>query len=464
MRSPLWKRRRPARARRRRPPSTLASGFAALLVAACAALRAPEAPPLPVAAEDRPYLISPLAGFPAAVPLPLQREVEAAHRQLLEEGDASAAGEHAARWLAADPAFHPATVLLAAVDAAGGRWGEARDRLAPIAAAMPGYLAARLLLGRTLEHLEELPGAVAAYHAVADQSALAAASVTRLRPRAAAILALRIEDALARSRLEAAREALAALEAWAPQSEEALEAALAVGEAAGEPERALLAARRLAAARPADLELRARLAELELAAGDAGTGLRLLEELAAARPDDAALAERLVAARFQWRLQLLPPAVRELRGQAVLSRADFAALVYWLFPTVRHGRPERATIATDILDHPARREIAHVVNLELLDVDADLHLFHPGRAISRQEALTAVLRLLANQQPPAACAQPAAVPPGAPSPAVCEAAHRCLLIASPADCLPSAFLSGAEAIAMAHRGLAQLGTGDDAAP
>lgn len=449
-----------ARGRRTAARSSRATGLLLLLAAVgCAGLQPRPTPTSSFAAADRPFLVSPLQGYPFTLALERAQEITATHRALVETGAVGPATRGAAQWLAADPGFHPALVLLASVDFGAGRWQEVTTRLEPVVAELPRYGAAQLLVGRTRERLEEIPAAIAAYAAVADQETAAAASVIRLRPRAAEILGARIDDALARGRLDVARQALDQLTQWAPGTLATLRAELAVGEAASEPQRALAAARRLAQLEPGDRALAERLADLEIQAGDAGRGLQILEELAASQPTDGALAEHLAEARFRWRLQLLPAHVRDLAERAVLSRADFASLVFWLFPTVRHGRVEGATIASDILESPVRREIARVVNLGLLAVDPDLHLFHPERAISRQEALDAFLLLLRDHRSAAPCGDAPAV--GGSAEGTCTAAHRCGLIAEVGDCLPSAPLSGAEAMALARHGGGLLGENEE---
>lgn len=425
----------------------------------CAGYRARPAAVSPFAAADRPFLTSPVHGYPRLVPLQRERELVAVYRELVEAGALDAATASASQWLAADPGLHPARVLLAMADFGAGRWRDAVARLEAVTAELPSYVAAQLLLGRAHERLEEIPAAVAAYAAVAGTDPLAAASVTRLRPRAVEIVGARFAEALARGRLDVAREALRGLQEWAPTSPVALEAELALAEADGEPERALAAARRLAELDPADRGLAERLAVLELAVGDAGRGLDILEGLAAADPADTALAERLTQARFRWRMQLLPEHVRDLGARTALTRGDFAVLVYWLFPSIRHGRAAGATIASDILDSPVQREIARVINLGLLGVDPVLHLFHPHRTITRQEAIEALLRLLLSQQP-----QPACVGTGGALASVegaCAAARRCELIAEVADCLPSEPLSGAEALRLGRRGGGLLADSED---
>jgi tetratricopeptide (TPR) repeat protein len=420
----------------------------------CASRGRPE-PASPFRAEDRPFLVSPAEGYPLVISLRREQELGTIYRALVESGAVIEASREATRWLTADPGFHPATVLQAMVDFGAGDWQEAAARLEPVAGELPGYGAAQLLLGRTLERLERVPEAVAAYAAVADRQPAASAAVSRLGPRAAEILRARVEEALRRGRTDLAREALQQMEAWAPGTVATLEAQLAAGTALGEPETALAAARELASREPDDADLALRLATLELEVGDAGRGLRILEDLAARQPEDAVLAEELAEARFRWRLDLLPAHVRDLESRAVLTRADFAALVFWLFPSVRHGRAEGATIATDVLESPVRREIVRVVNLGLLSVDPELHLFHPQRAITRLEAMDGLLRLLRSQRPVTACAETQVASVASADP-VCTAAQRCGWIPDAADCRAASELSGQEAMALLRHGTALI--------
>lgn len=418
----------------------------------------PRAEPRPaVPAGDLGYLVSPVDGYARALPLAAEQELDEAHQALVRSGETAAADALAAELFAAQPELEPALVLAAQAAFVRGEWGRVAELLDPVAADTPGYVAAQLVRGRAAEKALDVVAAMGAYFAVREQSALAAASVERLRGAATEALGRRLEDALERGRTDLARRALAELEQWAPEAESTLEGALALGEAEADGERALSAARRLSRLRPGDRELLETLAGWELRAGDAGAGLRILEELAAAYPEDAALQDRAAGARFQWRLQLLPDPVRQLPRGAQLSRGDLAGLLYWLFPAVRHGRTEQATIATDILEHPLRREIARVVNLGVMDVEAGVHHFRPLEPATRREALAAVLALLGGARPAAACLGGAVVRAGEDSETVCRLATACALISSPADCLPHGPVSGETAVEIARRGLEQLG-------
>ncbi|MEZ5331350.1 MAG: hypothetical protein R2991_04720 [Thermoanaerobaculia bacterium] len=434
----------------KRPERTPSERAAAALLAvalACAGCAGtgsrpePSARP-PVPGDDLGYLVPPLDGYPAALPLTAERELSEAHRALVAEGDTARAEELAARWLEEQPDLAPARVLAAQVAFVRGDAGRVQELLEPVVTREPRYVAAQLVRGRAAEREEDIVAAMGAYFAIREDSPLARASVQRLRGPASEALRRRFDDALGRGRTDLARRALAELEQWSPNDEPTLEAALALGEAEGDAARALSAARRLAQRRPGDRGILEAQARWELEAGDAGTGLRLLEELAAAYPDDPRLQDRAAAARFQWRLQLLPATVRPLADGPQLSRGDLAGLLYWLFPSVRYGRAEQATIATDILDHPLRREIARVINLGVMDVEPGLHHFRPLEPATRREALAAVLGLLGESRPPAACLAGAEVRAGEDSETVCRLAAVCGLIPAEADCLPQGAISG----------------------
>src|SRR4029079_18610301 len=108
-------------------------------------------------------------------------------------------------------------------------------------------------------------------------------------------------------------------------------------------------------------------------------------------------AEKLGWAKYRFRLQLLPANVRTIAERPQLTRASFAALLYWLSPDVRYGRGGSVRIATDILETEHRDEIMRVLNLGLFDVDETLHRYYPDNAITLGDALSALLRLLAGR-------------------------------------------------------------------
>lgn len=425
---------------------------AALLVFGCASGGGKAPVPSPVAAEDRPFLLPPASGYPLAMDLELVDRLAKANRDLLS-GAASPAQtlSVAGGMLAADPGLHGALVLAAQADFVRRDYEAAAARLAPVVGALPGYLAARLLEGRAREKLGELVEAYEAYQAIAARNREAAARAAAIEPRAVEILGRRIQDGLARGRLDEALSDLARLQAWAPDDPATLAAAAEVAAASDDPTRELEVVRELSARDPDDSALLARRADLEIEVGDASAGLRILEGLVERYPDDAGLAERLARAQFRWRLQLLPAEAQRLAELQELDRADYAVLLFWLFPEVRYGRASRAMIANDILDHPQREQIVRVINLDLMDVDPSLHHFEPYRPVNRYEVLSGLLALLDRQDPPLACLGASGADLSASS--VCGVAARCGIVPETAECLPGSTLSGGEAVEMASRAL-----------
>ena len=221
---------------------------------------------------------------------------------------------------------------------------------------------------------------------------------------------------------------------------------------AGDPRGELAAVKALQASRPKDLALSLRRGQLELAVGDARAGLALIERLAAGAPADAELQAELARAKFAWRLLNAPEQVRGLRDKVAIQRADFAVLLYWMVPQIRTARPGAAQIASDIVDHVSREEIARVANLGLMSIDETLHRFSPEAPLRRADAVAALLRLLASGDSAGGCSLPRIG--GRES--LCKAGADCGLLEDAVLCQAGAGISGAEAIEMLRRALDRL--------
>jgi hypothetical protein len=279
----------------------------------------------------------------------------------------------------------------------------------------------------------------------------AAAKAREVRPRALEIARQRLDQQLSRGRLADAEAQLAFLARWAPDDVGTWEATRAVAQAAHDPRRELMAVRRLVSFPGAAQELKENLARLEVESGDAAAGVRIYEDLLRAVPADARLAEQLAWAKYRFRLQLLPADVRGIAAGGPVSRAGFAALLYWLAPDVRYGRGGAVRIATDILETEHRDEIMRVLNLGLLDVDETLHRFYPDSAIGRGDALAALLRLLVERGKVACVSGLSARSIGRDN--ACGLAAACRLESEAAGCLAGAPLAGAEAADLIQRAL-----------
>ncbi len=444
---------------RRRVAGTGLAVVALLLGVACSGAPKPRAGPTAgpwdARRPDLPYLLSPLEGYPLVADAAREARVSAAFGALITQGDAGAARAVADQLLADDPGFHPAVVLAAAVEFLERDPAAAVARLGPVAAELPGYVAAGLLLGRSAEAVGDLVAAFAAYRQTVHP--LAAGRVAELEPRALEVVHRRLEDALRRGRLDEAEDHLARLLEWAPEDILRYRAEAQLAAALGDGPAELEALRALTGREPGDEAVLARRGELELALGDPGAGLQIFRDLAQRHPGDPWYEDRLAAAKFRWRLQSLPPRVQRLAQLPELARGDFAVLLYWLVPGVRFDRTTSARIAADVLEDPRRDEIVRVVNLGLMQVDETLHLFAPDRRLVRGEALAALIAVLARSDQRVACLERAALNPQPSRASVCQTAQRCQLIADPAECLAGSPVAGGEALELVRRALKLLG-------
>ena len=408
--------------------------------AACAS--APVRGPARFEVGDAQLLVDPRTGFPDEVQLSDGEQLAALHRLLLE-GRTGEAAEPLGRLAAVAPLS--AAVLQAELEIVEGRPEGARDRLLPVVAVYPGYSAAQAVLGLAAERLGEIVDAYGAYEAAGLP--VTAARNEILRPRVLEVLDRRIGSGLAGGDLAAAQRALERLEAWAPGLPTTLQRQWDVARATGDGRKELTAVRGLAAGDPSDEELQRSLAALELDWGDPGAALRLYESLARAHPEEGELTASVRRARQPFRLSLVPPQVRQLADREALDRGEFAALLYWMVPAVRTSRGV-GRIASDVLDHPRRREIVRVVNLGILDVDDARHTFSPERPLTQHEARLAALRVLALQGED--CVSGRSVSGPLPVSLACDLALACGLEAA-GGCAAQAAVPGSLAIEFSRR-------------
>jgi hypothetical protein len=401
--------------------------------------------------REHAYLLTPFDGFAGSADAARRARIERAHDELMSTGSSESAGRTAADVLAESPGFPPALVLAAQVDFVKGDDQTVVERLLPVGDGQANYTASQLLLGRAAERLGDVALAYAAFRAIATRSGLAFSRTGELHPKALTAVGQRLHEALDQKKTDEAAHQLSLLQTWAPNEEVTLEGERAVAVTQGDKKAELVAVRGLLARHPGDVPLLERRADLELDTGDPGAGLKIIEDLYDRHPHDGELASRLAAAKFRWRLSLLPADVREVVRRPELTKAELAILIYWLAPEVRYGRPAAGRIATDVLDHPHREEIVRVVNLGLMDVDPTLHRFGPGQTMRRGPALRTLNRLLVGFGPEVACVRAAA---GAGS---CAATVDCQLVDDEEECDSSDTLTGEEAVELIRRALHVLG-------
>ncbi len=429
-----------------------AAGYLGLaVVVACAPVKT-AAPAMGVDPELRPFLPDPVS---ECIPVPAPgaaAELRAIHRELLRSADGAAALAATTPWIARDPDLLSAQVLRGEALLVAGQPRETVTLLAPYAARSQECAPLTLVLARAQEAAGDLPEAFAGYLAATGVPAEAAQRARAISAGALEMTRIRFSEALAAGRREAAAWHLGRMERFWPNSEAALRSGMDMARAAGDARSELAAVKALQASLPEDSALALRRGQLELEVGDARTGLALIEALAAASPADVALQTELGRAKFAWRLLNAPEQVRGLRRKIVLTRSDFAVLLYWMVPQIRTARPGAAQIASDIVDHESRDEIARVANLGLMSIDETLHRFSPDAALRRSDAVAALLRLLANGQSAAACGMPRV----GGRDALCKAGVACGLFEDPLLCQAGSGISGAEAIEILRRALDRL--------
>jgi hypothetical protein len=471
----------------RRAPLALIALLLPLALAACVESRPavhPAPPPESDAAanlrREHAYLLNPMEGYAQNVDPGRRERMERAYDALVTTGSVVPARQTAAELLSVAPSLAPAKVLAAQVDFAEGNYQAVVMRLLPVGDAQANYTASQLLLGRAAELAGDLPLAYSAYRAIATRNAKAFERTGDLHARALSALGDRLQKNLRAAvpgddHLAEAQRQLALLEAWGPGELPTLEGARAVAVARHDAKAELEAVKGLSARQANDRELLDRRADLELEVGDPGAGLKIVQDLAEHHPEDAALKDKVRIAKFRWHVSLLPADVREVVKKPELNRADLAVLLYWLVPQVRYGKTNAGRIATDILDHPHREEIVHVVNLGLMDVDPTLHRFSPTAPLRRGAALRTLGRLLGGFGRRVACTSGAAGAGGvagsngvggsgggvgaggvgAMSP--CDLGVACGLTADEESCDAGDALSGADALEWIGRCLQLLG-------
>ncbi len=406
-----------------------------------------------VSTQEVPFLLPPDEGWSGTLTPSQSSWLSDRHRGLLGGDDLTRLRAEIVAELARDPDFVPASVLEAQTRFVERQYQSVLDSLEPIRQASPGYVAAEVTYGRAAERVGRTLVAFEAYWSVKQDAAAAAQRVEAMLDTVIERLGRQVDEQLAEGLVAEAEETVAKMDLYAPEDVRTLQAAQGLAAASGDLT-ALLARLRTATDEPgADPELVRRRVELELQVGDPAAAVRLAEGLTAADPADPGLAELLRRAQFTWRLNVLPPEVRRLARVGELSRADFAVLVYWLFPSVRYGRSAEGRIATDIIDHPERERIVRVINLGLLEVDS-VHRFEPDRAITAGDAQRALLRLLEGSETGATCLGSSGRL--APSADLCAAAQSCGLAGVEEECDPAAGLSGAQALELIRRTLAGI--------
>ena len=426
----------------------------------CASAPAPiERPDNRPAGDVARFLLPPVDSYPDDLIPSRRAELLRAHGALLERGETEVARSAAEALLAQDPGLIGAHVLIAQADFVEGSLNEAFRRLIGRLESYPRYRPGQLLLGRAAELSGDLVEAYAAYRRIESDPA-ASDRLRRIESQALRALRRDIDRAVESGELERAESSLSRLITWSPQDLATYESQRRVAVAADDPQRELEAVRLIDPASGGDRELMVRQATLEMEVGDPEAAVNLYEGLNRAHPNEPELVEGLAAAKFRWRLQMLPEEVASMLTRSegeTLTRADFAGLLYWVVPGLRSGRTDGGRIVSDILGHPQRNAVVRLVNLGILDVaDDTLHQFAPDRSIMRGSALAGLLNSARYLGVRPSCLRDFLTSSSANTTVVCEAAARCGLIEAESQCSPNQVLTSADASEAIRRTLELL--------
>ncbi|MEE2775454.1 MAG: hypothetical protein VYE73_01640 [Acidobacteriota bacterium] len=393
------------------------------------------------------YLVDPSLepGLDAAA----ARRLRLGFESLIARADIAAAAGEAQRLLEVNPSLEPARLLAAQAEFASGDVEAAYQTLASSIGDAGASAALRLLLGRTAELGGHYVVAHEAYRSLDDGPGPGSTGAVATYELALEQVEHDLAADLDAGRVDRAAAGLARLRGWEPMgSLRTLDAERRLARARGELDAELDALRGLVGGGRNQRVFVERRAELEMELGDPELGLETFERLLDSHPGDLELAERVVSARVRWRLRLLPEDVQAVSAAAELTRADFAALLFWLVPGVRQGGGGDARIATDVLDHARRGEIVRVLNRGLMQIDDRRHEFGPDRIMQRAEAIRALLSTLRLNGDE--CARESAA-------ADCDSAVACEILADLGQCHGDSSLTGSGAVTLLGRTLNRLG-------
>jgi tetratricopeptide (TPR) repeat protein len=367
--------------------------LALVLLAGCASAPPPAGPPDP----DAPFAFRSPADFP------LEGTVVPADSSRIARGLAELkSGRLAdARRIfqagAAGPSSLRFRLGVAYVDLASSRWELARSELEAILVLAPGWfpaVEARADLDAAEGRLRE---AFDAYRELAssDPSDPSDPRISRrldaVRSSLLASLGKDAERNLADGNLAAARLAALAAVDVDPSVPDGYGLVSKVAEADGDLENAWTAAARAHALDPSDAALTRAAAALAMKTERYADAVALYGALA---KSDRASVEQLEEASFQFQVQNLPDAARKAALSTRLTRAQLAALLWWLVPEVREARvPAGSDVAVDAVDRPDSQSVVRAIALGFFAVSRDTHRVGVDQPVTRTELAACLKRV-----------------------------------------------------------------------
>jgi len=355
--------------------------------------------------EDR-FSLDPRVGY--GVPAPdVDQRFDAAWRHFLRR-DYVQARRRFSEILASNPDYLPAALALAAIDIRQGNLSAARTEVDRILQRNPQYTAARV-------HDAEI--------ALAQRDNRRAFEIYRelsLEPNAPAVVRERLTQ-LERTIFEELYTA--AQTASDDEAIRLLREALAVNSGAADAR--ILLVKKLVAQKNYDEaqqfleplrtspeadrdDVQEAVAEIEAGRGRYQDAIVRYERLARRNPDPR-FARRLEVLKELWNAANMPPQFQMALESEVLTRGDFAVLVYWKVNPVRFAQNlPTPPIAVDIADIPGRDEIIRAIAAGLYDVDPVTRRVSPQRELSAASLTRLAGRVLAISGAPCARGIPSA--------------------------------------------------------
>ena len=352
---------------------------ATLLAAGCATTGGP-APAAEPAGENR-YLIDPRSGAPGAADPSIERRFDPAWRSFVT-GDYANARTRLQDVQQRDPAYAPALLLSAALDWKQGHVDTARSEIANLEQRYPDWPAPKAYEAEIALSEHQTQRAWEMYRSLASRADAPAIVHDRLSD-----IEKRLFDELYQSAVNASdADAIAALRQALAVSPNATGARILLAQkliGQKQYDEARVALDPLLNSGDADqAAVQEALAEIEIGRGNYEQAIVRYERLTR-RENDPRFARRLEQIKEQWNAANMPPQFQRALTTDVLTRGDFAVLLYWLVPSVRFAQNVGSPpIAIDLTDVSGREEIVRAIALGILQVDPVTRRVGPSQPLN----------------------------------------------------------------------------------
>ena len=348
----------------------------AAIVAACATAPAP--PPLVEPQGDTRFLIDPRIGFDQ----PAHPNFETAWRYYLAGNDAEAQ-----KRIAAMPGYAPASLLDAAIDIRAGRLDEA----SAIVSKLPSWTASNVYAAEIALARNDLRTAYHLYQQVANAPEIVTSRIGDVRKRL-------FDQLVAADSIASLREALQ-LEPTATAARMLLVQKLLATKNYDEARRELDPILNTGEVDRPDVQ--ESLAEIDVGRGRYQEAIVRYDRLAR-RTNDPRYMQRLNVIKDQFAAANMPPQVQHALETDVITRADFAVLLYWKVASIRFAQNVGAPpIAVDLdSDVIGREEMIRAIALGIFPVDPVMRRASPNLMLTAMATARAASRTLALRGAP----------------------------------------------------------------